>query len=108
MNGRESSDGTGGEASDGFDAADTGGSRYRGRRALLLVGLAGVLSGGVLGAFAGSNSAETVPTVDLFGLVTVQTSGTTLGVFGAFVGLAIVALLFGLVEVASRLEDRGV
>lgn len=99
---------------DGHDASDAagavagaeaGGSRWRGRRALLLVGLAGVLSGGLFGTFAGSNSAESVPTVDLFGLVTVQTSGTTLGLFGALVGLVIVVVLFGLMEFASRIED---
>jgi hypothetical protein len=76
-----------------------------GRRALLVVGLAGVLSGAVLGAFAGSNRAADFPTVDLFGVLTVETSGTTLGLFGALVGLVIVVVLFGLMEAASRMED---
>lgn len=78
---------------------------FDGRRALLLVGLAGVLTGGVLGAFAGSNSAAQVPTVNLFGVVAVQTSGVTLGLFGALLGLVIVSTLFLLVEAASRMED---
>lgn len=75
-----------------------------GRWPLVAVGVAGVISGGILGAFAGSNSAADVPTVDLFGLVTVQTSGATLGLFGALVGLVVVVTLFTLMEVAGRLE----
>jgi hypothetical protein len=81
------------------------GDGRNGRRALLVLGLAGVLSGAVLGAFAGSNRATEFPTVDLLGVLTVETSGTTLGLFGALLGLTIVAVLFGLMEAASRLEN---
>lgn len=78
-----------------------------GRRVLLAVGVAVVCTTGLIGYVAGTNNTGRVAAVELFGLVSVPTTGlawATVGVALAAVGLAV---LFGLVELASRFDEAG-
>jgi hypothetical protein len=75
-----------------------------GRRVLLTVGVGVVLTTGLIGFVVGSNNAGRVAAVDLFGLVTVPTTGVAWATVGIAVAAAGLSILFGLVEVASRLE----
>jgi hypothetical protein len=76
-----------------------------GRPILLAVAVSVVLLSGLIGFFVGSNGSVVGPEASLFGLVTVPTTPATMA--GAGMGLAVLLLgtLFGLVELASRLED---
>jgi hypothetical protein len=72
----------------------------------VLLGLAGVIvlvSGGV-GAIVGENAAESAETVRLFGRLALPASGLAVGLFGAALAVVVLAALFALVELASRLE----
>jgi hypothetical protein len=79
-----------------------------GRRVMLLVGAVVVLTTGTVGYVVGTNNAGRVPPVDLFGLglVPVPTTGPAWAAVGVAVAATGLAVLFGLVELASRLEDR--
>jgi hypothetical protein len=73
---------------------------------LLAVGGVVVLTTATIGYVVGTNNAGRVPPVDLLGLVTVPTTGAAWATVGVVVATTGLALLFGLVELASRLEAR--
>lgn len=96
-------------ATDGGSASDVSGDPDPGlgRRILLAVGgIVVVLSGGI-GWIVGSNGALEVAAVLGTGF-TIPVTPATVALYGVVVSTAILGGLFGLVELASRLEaDRG-
>ncbi len=76
-----------------------------GRRLFLLVAPVIVVLCGIVGALVGANAAERGAAVTVFGLVSLPPSGLVVGAFAAGVAVAVLVTLFGLVEVASRLDD---
>lgn len=73
-----------------------------GRRILLLVGASVVAVAGLIGFFVGTNNE--VATFDAFGVVTLPGSGLAVAAYGVVLSGLALAVLFGLVELASRLE----
>ena len=80
----------------------------RGRSILLAVGVCVVALSGVLGFFIGSNGAETVPRSALFGgLLVIPTTPLWMTAYAVVLSTLVLVVLFGLVELASRMEgDR--
>ncbi|MGQ4555060.1 DUF7520 family protein [Halobellus sp. GM3] len=77
-----------------------------GRKILLSVGASVVAISGIVGWIVGSNGAEAVPESTLFGTgLSIPTTPTTFALYGVVVSALILGVLFGLVELASRLED---
>jgi hypothetical protein len=62
----------------------------------------------MIGFFVGSNGSVVGPEATLFGLVTVATTPATMAGAGILLALLLLGGLFGLVELASRLEDAEV
>lgn len=93
-------------ATDGGSAGDASGDPGLGRRILLAVGgIVVVLSGGI-GWIVGSNGALEVAAVLGTGF-TIPVTPATVALYGVVVSTTILGVLFGLVELASRLEaDR--
>jgi hypothetical protein len=89
-------------ATDG-NAADATGSPGLGRRILLGVGALVVVISGGLGWFVGSNGQLSDAAVLGTGFTVPVTPGA-LALYGVVVSAAILGGLFGLVELASRLE----
>ena len=79
--------------------------RLGGRDVLLLVGASVVVISGILGVFIGENSGQVTAEVTFFGLFSLPTSPVAFSLYGMVVSALILAVLFGLVEFASRLED---
>ncbi|WP_411963498.1 hypothetical protein [Haloferax sp. YSMS24] len=79
--------------------------RLGGRDILLLVGASVVLISGILGVFIGANGGQVVAEVTFFGLLSLPTSPVAFSLYGMVVSALVLAVLFGLVEFASRLED---
>jgi hypothetical protein len=94
--------GDAGTATDG-DAADPAGTPGLGRRILLGVGVIVVVISGGLGWFVGGNDALNDAAVLGTGFVIPVTPGA-LALYGIVVSTTILVALFGLVELASRLE----
>lgn len=80
----------------------------RGRRLFLLVAPVVVVLCGVVGALVGANAAERGAAVVVFGVLTLPASGLVVGAFAALLATVVLASLFGLVELASRLDDAAV
>ena len=80
----------------------------RGRSILLAVGVCVVALSGLLGFFIGNNGAETVPQSELFGgLLVIPTTPLSMTTYAVVLSTLVLLVLFGLVEVASRMEgDR--
>jgi hypothetical protein len=78
-----------------------------GKRILFIVAAAVVATSGVIGFFVGSNGSVVGPEAALFGLVTVPTTPATLAAAGVVLSATMLAALFGLVELATRLESAG-
>lgn len=80
----------------------------QGRKLFLLAAPIIVALCGVVGALVGANAAQRGADVVAFGVFTLPASGIAVGAFA--VGLAVVVLtaLFGLVELASRLDRAAV
>ncbi|SFR68702.1 DUF7520 family protein [Halogeometricum limi] len=79
-----------------------------GRSILLVVGLSVVAISGLLGAFIGSNGAEAVPEAAVLGgLLVLPTTPLSMALYGVVLASVVLAALFGLVELASRMEDGG-
>jgi hypothetical protein len=76
-----------------------------GRPILLAVAASVVLVSGLIGFFVGSNGSVVGPEATLFGLVTVPTTPATMAGAGMLLAVLLLGTLFGLVELASRLED---
>lgn len=76
-----------------------------GRSILVAVGVCVVAVSGLVGFFIGSNGAEAVPEVALLGgLLVVPTTPWAMSLYGVVLSGTILVCLFGLVELASRLE----
>ena len=99
-------DGDGVGADDGVTdgATDTSGDPGLGRRILLTVGATVILLSGGIGWLVGSNGAIETAAVLGTGLTIPVTPGSV-ALYGLAVSAAILGVLFGLVELASRLED---
>jgi hypothetical protein len=77
-----------------------------GRRIMLVVGLSVVAVSGLIGSFIGSNGAEAVPQATVLGgALTIPTTPLAMTLYGVVLSAAVLAGLFGLVELASRYED---
>ncbi|WP_193788381.1 DUF7520 family protein [Haloferax mucosum] len=79
--------------------------RLGGRRVLILIGASAVLVSGILGVFIGESGGQVAAEVSLFGLLSLPTSPLAFSVYGMALSVVILAVLFGLVEFASRLEQ---
>jgi len=77
-----------------------------GRRILLVVGATVVTVVGLIGFFVGSNNAGRVTGVEIFGTVVLPTTPWAVAAYGVVLSATALALLFGFVELASRLEER--
>lgn len=78
-----------------------------GRSILLAVGVGVVATSGLLGFFIGSNGAEAVPETSLLGgLLVLPTTPLSMTLYGVVLSTVLLAALFGLVELASRMEDE--
>jgi len=64
-----------------------------------------VLVGGGLGAIVGASGQERDASVDLLGLVSFEMTPVAMTAFGVLLTAGVLALLFGLVRVASRYDD---
>lgn len=76
-----------------------------GRPILLAVGVSVVLVSGLIGFFVGSNGSVVGPEATLFGIVTVPTTPATMAGAGMVLSVLLLGTLFGLVELATRLEN---
>lgn len=83
----------------------TDGRGTGGRRVFLLVAGFIVTSAGVIGSFVGANSAERGAEVVVLGAVTLPTTPAAVALYAAFLAAVVLALLFGAVEAASRVEE---
>ena len=91
---------------DGTDAAP--GRPGLGRKILLGVGASVIAISGVVGWIIGSNGAEAVPESTILGTgLTIPTTPVAMGLYGMAVATLLLGTFFGLVELASRLEDAG-
>ncbi|WP_137283570.1 DUF7520 family protein [Halorussus salinisoli] len=66
-----------------------------------------VLVAGGLGAVVGASGQERAVAMDLLGVVSFQMTPVSMAAFGMVVTAGVLALLFGLVSVASRYDDAG-
>lgn len=78
-----------------------------GRRILLtLGGIVIILSAGI-GWLVGSNAAQSVARTEIFQMsVAIPTTPLSLSLYGTIVSALLIGVLFGLVSVASRIEDQ--
>lgn len=77
-----------------------------GRTILVAVGVSVVAISGILGFFIGSNGAEAVPEAALFGgLLVLPTTPLSMTAYAVVLSSVVLVCLFGLVELASRMED---
>jgi len=65
-----------------------------------------VLIAGGIGAVVGASGQERAVAMDLLGVVAFQMTPVSMAAFGMVVTAAVLALLFGLVSVASRYDDQ--
>jgi hypothetical protein len=79
-----------------------------GRRIFVLAAPVIVALSGLVGAFVGAGAAERGSAVVVFGAVQLPSSGLAVGAFAAGLAVVVLATLFGLVMVASRLDDAAV
>jgi hypothetical protein len=66
-----------------------------------------VLVAGGLGAIVGASGQERAVAMDLLGVVSFQMTPVSMAAFGMAVTASVLALLFGLVSVASRYDEAG-
>jgi hypothetical protein len=77
-----------------------------GRKILLAVGVSVIVISGFVGAIIGGNGAAVVPESAILGTaLTIPTSPVAMALYGMAVATLVLGTLFGLVELASRLED---
>lgn len=80
----------------------------QGRKLFLLAAPIVVVLCGVVGALVGGNAAQRGADVVAFGVVTLPASGIAVGVFAAGLAVVVLTALFGLVELASRLDQAAI
>ena len=93
-----------GGPADGGGASDMAGEPGLGRRILLTVGAIVVVLSGGIGWLVGSNGALETAAVLGTGF-TIPVTPVTVAAYGLVVSTAVLGGLFGLVELASRLES---
>jgi hypothetical protein len=76
-----------------------------GSRIFLVIAVTVVVLAGVLGFFVGSNGAAVSPTIPLVGGLELPTTPVTMTVYGMALAVVSLAVLFGLVTVASQFEN---
>ena len=76
-----------------------------GSRIFLVIGVTVVFLAGLLGFFVGSNGAAVAPSITVFGQFSVPTTPATMTVYGMLLALVSLAVLFGLVTVASQFDE---
>lgn len=79
-----------------------------GRRVFVLAAPIIVALSGLVGAFVGAGAAERGTAVVVFGAVRLPPSGLAVGAFAAGLAVVVLAALFGLVIIASRLDDAAI
>jgi hypothetical protein len=65
-----------------------------------------ILVAGGLGAIVGASGQKRDVAMDLLGVVSFQMTPVVMAAFGMFVTASVLAVLFGLVSVASRYDDE--
>lgn len=80
----------------------------QGRRIFVLAAPVIVALSGLVGAFVGAGAAERGTAVVAFGVVQLPPSGSAVGAFAAGLAVVVLAALFVLVELASRLDGADV
>jgi hypothetical protein len=80
------------------------GTETRGPRVFLLLSGFVVAAAALIGAFVGANSAERGADVVVFGVATLPTTPAAVALYAAVLAAATLAVLFGAVSLASRLE----
>lgn len=65
-----------------------------------------VLIAGGIGAIVGASGQERAVAMDLLGVLSFQMTPVSMAVFGMVVTAAVLALLFGLVSIASQYDDQ--
>ncbi|WP_135827955.1 DUF7520 family protein [Halorussus halobius] len=81
--------------------------RTSGRPVFLVGAVAVVLIGGGLGAIVGASGQQRDASVDLLGVVSFEMTPVAMTAFGVLTTAGLLAVLFGLVRVASRYDDAG-
>ncbi|QIB74553.1 hypothetical protein GL213_08190 [Halogeometricum borinquense] len=77
-----------------------------GRSILIAVGASVVATSGIIGFFIGNNGSEVVSEIPLFGgLIVLPTTPVSMTLYGIVLSTIVLVCLFGLVELASRMED---
>ncbi|RDZ61621.1 hypothetical protein C5B90_18500 [Haloferax sp. Atlit-12N] len=76
-----------------------------GRRILFIVGASVVAISGILGVFIGENGGQVAAEISLFGLLSLPTTPLAFSLYGMVLSAALLGVLFGLVEYASRVEN---
>ncbi|POG54995.1 DUF7520 family protein [Haloferax marisrubri] len=76
-----------------------------GRRILFIVGASVVVISGILGVFIGENGGQVAAEISLFGFLSLPTTPLAFSLYGMVLSAALLGVLFGLVEYASRVED---
>jgi Zn-dependent membrane protease YugP len=75
-----------------------------GRRIFLVIAVSVVLIAGGIGFFVGANGASVAPTITLLGGFALPTTPLTMSVYGILLAGVSLAVLFGLVTLASRFD----
>ncbi|MFC7080943.1 DUF7520 family protein [Halorussus caseinilyticus] len=76
-----------------------------GRPIFAAVAVIVVLLAGGIGAIVGASGQKRAVSMDLLGVVSFQMSPVSMAAFGMLVTAGVLALLFGLVTLASRYDD---
>lgn len=76
-----------------------------GRRILLAVGAVLVATSGVVGFLVGTNNEGRVEAVEVFGTVVLPATGGAVAAYAVVLSAVALAVLFGLVELASRYDE---
>jgi hypothetical protein len=79
--------------------------RTDGNRIFLVIAVTVVVLAGILGFFVGSNGAAVAPTIPLLGGLELPTTPVTMTAYGMVLAVVSLAVLFGLVTLASQFDD---
>ena len=82
-------------------------STVSGRPIFAAVAVIVVLIAGGIGAIVGASGQQRAVAMDLLGVVSFPMTPTSMAAFGMVVTAGVLALLFGLVSVASRYDEAG-
>ncbi len=77
-----------------------------GRRIFVRVGLIVIVISGILGFIIGGDGASVKPTIQVYGGITIPTTGPMVALYAVVLSALIVGVLLGAIELASRAENR--